>query len=69
MYSTECEHDNHDTGQRGLSDETKAIVKKLFDEGVQKPNGIIYAMRKRNFMAPPKAKLVPFLKQLRKKVQ
>lgn len=67
IYSIDCEHANHKNSSYGLDETTKDAISEIFETGVEKPNAIIAALKRKNVLEPSKSQLVSFLKQLRKK--
>lgn len=66
LFETVCKHNDHDVDpQRGLSVAMKNFVKEKFEEGIQKPNAVLAAIRRKEVREPPKSKLIAYLKRLR----
>lgn len=67
LYETECGHENQVTDPtRGLSPDLKDFIRKKFNEGVKKPNSLLYpSIRQAVLKELDKAKVVSFLKTVR----
>jgi hypothetical protein len=66
LFKTRSDHTNHNTNpSRGLPVDLKAFIKKKFDEGFQKPNAILEAIRQAGILEPSKAQIVTYLQQVR----
>jgi len=67
MFETECGHSNHEQQpQRGLSVDVSEYVKTKFEDVIRKREQILTLTRRNKVTEPPKAKLVNFLKSLRR---
>jgi hypothetical protein len=70
VFRTDNDHDHSDSvesGKHGLSSDVKTVIIQLFDDGVQKPNLVLAALRSRGIAEPPKVQLKNFLQSHRKK--
>ena len=61
FFENSCEHE-HTSSHRGLSGEQKAIVKRLYDQGLSKPSLIVKAFEAEAIETPAPSKIITFLR-------
>ncbi|RNA29459.1 hypothetical protein BpHYR1_004938 [Brachionus plicatilis] len=59
-------HDHSTKNERGISEETKKAINKLYDVGVRAPKAILRSLDKQGFNCPMKSQLQNYLVRLRK---
>lgn len=70
LFKTDSDHENDESEPAGgLPADMKAFIRNKFEEGIQKPNAVLYAIQSGNMTEPLKGQLsLPtYLQQLQTK--